>query len=84
MSLSNAAQNRLVTLKPGTYWRVEPRDFTQHADLRLTEPTNALLIEFQGRHGGNRNENDECWHALVDGEVILVWGSSFNDSSKAG
>ena len=71
---------RLVTLKPGVYWKVDvessyvplPRASTS---VELKDPTNALLLEFQGKHRGK----DECWHALVDGQVILVWGSSFDN-----
>jgi len=75
VDINNLTKNRLVTLKPGRYWKVN----TQSGDdksrgIELKDPTNALLLEFQGSH----LDHSECWHALVDGQVILVWESSFD------
>jgi len=77
--IDNLSKNRLVTLKPGRYWRVDAQDgASKPAGVDLKGPTNALLLEFQGAH----HDRSECWHALVDGKVILVWESSFDEEIK--
>lgn len=82
MALRNLRDCQLVTLKPGQYWRARLNNPYVPADLKLKEPTSALLIEFQGlRRDGH--EDDECWHALVGGQVVLVWESSFDKTEKA-
>ena len=73
MDINNLANNRLVTLKPGRYWKVNVQHGTERG-FELKDPTNALLLEFQGNHP----DQSECWHALVDGQVILVWESNFD------
>lgn len=77
MRLQNSNNCRLVTLQPGKYWRVDPH---QLSPLQLIEPTNALLVEFQGRHGrfNGLSTSDECWHALVGGDLVLVWETDFH------
>ncbi len=79
MAIDNLSKNRLVTLKPGRYWKVNGQtDDDDRRGLELKDPTNALLLEFQGNH----SDRSECWHALVDGQVILVWESSFDEEIK--
>ena len=75
MPMSRPSNNRLVTLRPGRYWKVNSQDSNQ-TGIDIRRPTNALLLEFQGYH--SKSTDQECWHALVDGEVILVWESSFS------
>ena len=67
---SQEKKNKLVTLHPGRYWKVDPI----HDSVVIKDPTNALLLDFQGRH----KDKSECWHALVNGQVILVWESNFS------
>lgn len=70
---SQEKKNKLVTLHPGKYWKVDP----EHATMVIKNPTNALLLDLQGRH----KNSSECWHALVNGQVILVWDSSFSEGA---
>jgi hypothetical protein len=80
MVINNITKNRLVTLRAGRYWKVDPhggmRDLGQRFDLK--KPTPALLLEFQGNH----SDQSECWHALVFGKVILVWETDFNNEDS--
>ncbi len=79
MAIDNLSKNRLVTLKPGRYWKVNVQTSDEVSmGVELKDPTNALLLEFQGNH----SDRSECWHALVDGQVILVWESNFDDEVK--
>ena len=79
MDINNLTKNRLVTLKPGRYWKVNMQSGDdQSRGVELKGPTNALLLEFQGNHP----DRSECWHALVDGQVILVWESSFDEGHR--
>lgn len=67
---SQEKKSKLVTLHPGKYWMVDPENDT----VIIKDPTNALLLDLQGRH----KDSSECWHALVNGHVILVWDSNFS------
>ncbi len=79
MAIDNFSKNRLVTLKPGRYWKVNSQSGNDETKgFEIKDPTNALLLEFQGSH----SDRSECWHALVDGQVILVWESSFDGEVK--
>lgn len=71
---SQEKKNQLVTLHPGKYWKVDELAVGNGDSVVLKRPTNALLLELQGRH----KDSSECWHALVNGQVILVWESSFS------
>jgi hypothetical protein len=66
-------EERLVTLHPGRYWKVDTRGLDSSSRVTICEPTNALLLEFQGYH----DKEVEAWHALAHGHVLLVWESSF-------
>ena len=63
-------QGQLVKLKSGTYFTVPGAgtSTTPKPSLSLFENTNAVLLERQGK---------QCWHALVDGQVLLVWDHNF-------
>jgi hypothetical protein len=67
-------ESRLVTLHPGKYWKVGAPEHSNDIRVTIREPTNALLLEFQGYH----QYEVEAWHALVHGHVLLVWESNFN------
>ena len=80
MAVINSTNGRLVTLRPGRYWKVYtgPGENTSQG-IDINVPTNALLLEFQGKHNSSYVPNNEtCWHALVGGSVILVWESHFD------
>ena len=80
MAINNSTRGRLVTLRPVRYWKVNVQPGEQSSrGLDIVEPTSALLLEFQGKHNGSYvpKDNETCWHALVDGTVILVWESHF-------
>ena len=70
-------ENMLVTLHPGKYWKVKTCSHSPEPGVEIKAPTNALLLEFQGCH----KDESECWHALVDGQIILVWESNFSKGS---
>jgi len=77
MPLIDEKDGRLVTLKPGRY-------FAAYHDasfkIQFDEPTTALLLECQGKKTWNSEET--CWHALVDGDVILVWDDNFMEGER--
>lgn len=81
MAVNNTTRGRLVTLRPGRYWKVHTSSNKESSpDLDIAEPTSALLLEFQGNQYNSSYvpKNEACWHALVGGSVILVWESHFN------
>jgi len=83
MSASKIPQTeeRLVTLHPGRYWKANTQDLGSGSRVTICEPTNALLLEFQGYHDKMHDKKVEAWHALVHGHVLLVWESSFKKRS---
>jgi len=70
----NTINGRLVTLVAGQYWKTTDISSGPPA-VNLAEPTTALLLEYQG--STHTSFGDDCWQALVDGETIVVWSSSF-------
>ena len=63
-------QGQLVKLRPGQYFIVPGagKPATGRPAVSLTEETNAVLLDRQGK---------QCWQALVDGQVLLVWDHNF-------
>ena len=58
----------LVTLRAGSYLKAPP--FRGAPFVHVPEKTSALLLNFQG------SNTESLWHALVEGDVLLVWGDS--------
>ena len=86
MAVNDSTKGRLVTLRPGRYWKVNVQSGEQSSrNIDIVEPTNALLLEFQGKHNGSYvpRDNETCWHALVGGTVILVWESHFDSRNES-
>lgn len=63
-------QGQLVKLRSGQYFIVPGigKSATGRPAVSLVEETNAVLLDKQGK---------QCWHALVDGQVLLVWDHNF-------
>ena len=63
-------QGQLVKLRSGQYFIVPGanRPAVGRPAVSLLEETNAVLLDKQGK---------QCWHALVDGQVLLVWDHNF-------
>jgi hypothetical protein len=68
----------LVRIKTGWYYTaglVDPDSNAQiHPRVWVDEEDQVLLLEKVGAKGGVT-----CWHALVDGTIILVWDDSFQE-----
>lgn len=71
---------RLVTLKPGKYFKASIPAGSHPSKIKFDKPTTALLVEYQGRKTSNSDET--CWYALVDGDVVLVWDDSFDGDDR--
>ena len=81
VATNNTTRGRLVTLRPGRYWKVHSVSRTSPTlSIDIDNPTSALLLEFQGKQYNSDYvpNNEACWHALVGGNVILVWESHFH------
>lgn len=74
VSTKKFVNGRLVTLRAGRYWKTTDTTLGP-PDVNLSEPTTALLLEYQGN--AKPRSGDNCWQALVGGETIVVWSSSF-------
>jgi len=63
-------QGQLVKLRSGQYFIVPGtgKPVSGRPAINLLEETNAVLLDKQGK---------QCWHALVDGQVLLVWDHNF-------
>jgi len=61
---------QLTKLRPGTYFIVPGvgKPAAGRPSVSFVEETNAVLLERQGK---------SCWHALVDGQVLLIWDHHF-------
>jgi hypothetical protein len=61
---------QLTKLLPGSYFIVPGVGKTAigRPSVSLIEETSAVLLEQQGK---------TCWHALVDGQALLVWDHNF-------
>ena len=55
----------LITVKPGKYPVVGEMGKTFDVD----SPTHGLTIE----HVGTHVDKTQCWHVLVENNVLLVW-----------
>ena len=79
--LSNelAPDGHLVSLNPGKYVRVKQTPGVSYDKksriIKIPAQTNAILIEHQGVH---HQTNKECWSALVDDSLILVWQDDYS------
>jgi hypothetical protein len=80
MPLIDEKDGRLVTLKPGRYFTAYRNGEIASFKIQFDEPTTALLLECQGKKAWNSEET--CWHALVDGDVILVWDDNFTEGER--
>jgi len=80
MPLIDEKDGRLVTLKPGRYFAADHAGEIASLKIQFDEPTTALLLEYQGKKTWNSEET--CWHALVDGDVILVWDDNFTEGER--
>ena len=74
----NSPTGQLVTLKPGSYLRAPSEISGQPVGPFVDVPkeTSALLLDFQGSH------TKSLWHALVDGDVLLVGDDSYFEGPK--
>lgn len=70
MTQNTSNQGQLVKLQAGTYFTVPSMSKTKtgRPSMNLLEETSAVLLDRQGK---------QCWHALVDGQVLLVWNHNF-------
>lgn len=80
MSPIGEKDGRLVTLNPGKYFSAYCDGEASPLKIQFDEPTTALLLECQGKKTWNSEET--CWHALVDGDVILVWDDNFTEGER--
>jgi len=44
--------------------------------MSLPDPTQAILVELQGK---DYRTNENCWSALVNNDLLLVWEKNFLD-----
>ena len=80
MTPINEKDGRLVTLKPGRYFKATRGGEVMPLKLQFDEPTSALLLKYQGKKTWNSEET--CWHALVGGDVVLVWDDNFTEGER--
>tara|TARA_Y100000590_G_scaffold334517_1_gene380616 strand:- start:1321 stop:1647 length:327 start_codon:yes stop_codon:yes gene_type:complete len=94
----NSRTGKLVTLKPGTYLTSPSSNEYQGISydvpnirpinpvINLEYETSALLFECIGpisSWGNSTNkQKGRCWHALVDGKVLLVWDDCYLEENK--
>ena len=68
-------QGSLIKLDPGPYVRLkisEKRD-DQKPVLHLQTEKKGILVEFQGT---DSRTGEDCWSALVDDNLLLVWNTT--------
>jgi len=71
---------RLVTLKPGQYFKANFSTGSHPSKIQFDKPTTALLLEYQGKKTWDSEET--CWYALVGGDVVLVWDDNFTGDDR--
>ena len=73
MNLQTKTQNNsLVNIQDGTRLPLVEPGAVRFIDVDAGDQ--ALLIEKVGTHPDGK----ECWHALVDGHLILLWSDAFS------
>lgn len=72
MNIQTKTKNSsLVDIQGGTRLPLVEPGAVRFIDVDVGQQ--ALLIEKVGTHPDGK----ECWHALVDGHLILVWSDAF-------
>jgi hypothetical protein len=74
---------QLVRLKEGWYFCVKHDQESRSAERRIfprayiDKGEQGLILE----HQGNKEDN-QCWHILVDGKVLIAWDDNFKGMKK--
>lgn len=68
-------QGSLIKLNPGPYVRLKmsEKDQDQKPFLHLKTEKKGIIVEFQGT---DSRTGEDCWSALVEDSLLLVWNTT--------
>jgi hypothetical protein len=69
-------QGSLVNIGPGEYVKLSKSTNAGVPFMSLPDSTQAILVELQGK---DYRTNENCWSALVNNDLLLVWEKNFLD-----